>query len=188
MPKLIIWHNIGPILAAKNRLLLLGQCRRFHRSSAGSVTAAFVYRPSADTWPSIGPIPSRLSLLLWHPFLKVVEPESGTLPIHCRYWAKFRLKVGKFKQSKKAAVVGPALNRCKQWNWTNNNSRFLAAEIGPILCRIITFGNSHLGCSITNLKSPIRAQTGPQQKFCLDCIYNSTITRAEIAKHGPEGW
>ena len=31
-----------------------------------------------------------------------------------RYWAKFRLKVGKFKQSKKAAVVGPALDRCKQ--------------------------------------------------------------------------
>ena len=40
--------------------------------------------------------------------------------------------VGKFKQSKKAAVVGPALDRCKQRHWPNNNSRLLAAEIGPI--------------------------------------------------------
>ena len=38
----------------------------------------------------------------------------GTGPILGRYWAKCRLKVGKFKQSKKAAVVGPALDRCKQ--------------------------------------------------------------------------
>ena len=41
MPKLIIRHNIGPILAANSRLLLLGQCRFLHRSSAGLTTAAF---------------------------------------------------------------------------------------------------------------------------------------------------
>ena len=35
LPKLIIRHNIGPILAAKSRLLLLSQCRRLHRSSSG---------------------------------------------------------------------------------------------------------------------------------------------------------
>ena len=57
---------------------------------------------------------------------------------------KFRLKVAKFKQSTKAAVVGPALDRCKRRYWPNNNSRLLAAEIGPILCSIISFGNSHL--------------------------------------------
>ena len=29
-----------------------------------------------------------------------------------RYWAKFQLKVGQFKQSTKATVVGPALDQC----------------------------------------------------------------------------
>ena len=42
LPKLIIRHNIGPISAASSRLLLLVQCRRLHRSSAGPTTAAFV--------------------------------------------------------------------------------------------------------------------------------------------------
>ena len=37
-----MWHNIGPLLAANSRLLLLGQCWRLHRSSAGSTMAAFV--------------------------------------------------------------------------------------------------------------------------------------------------
>ena len=43
MPKfeLPILHNIGPISAANNRLSLLGQCRRLHRSSAGPTTVAF---------------------------------------------------------------------------------------------------------------------------------------------------
>ena len=42
LPKLIIRHNIGPISAAVSRLLLLSQCRRLHRPSAGPTTAAFV--------------------------------------------------------------------------------------------------------------------------------------------------
>ena len=41
MPKVIIRHNIGPISAAKSRLLLLGQCHCLHQSSAGPTTAAF---------------------------------------------------------------------------------------------------------------------------------------------------
>ena len=59
-------HNIGPISAANSRLLLLGQCRHLHRS-----------RASAETWPTIGPIPSRFLLLLWHPVPKVEKSESG---------------------------------------------------------------------------------------------------------------
>ena len=35
-------HNIGPISAAKSRLLLLSQCRRLHRPSVGPTTAAIV--------------------------------------------------------------------------------------------------------------------------------------------------
>ena len=38
---MIIRHNIGPILAAKCRLLLLGQYHCLHRSSAGPTSAAF---------------------------------------------------------------------------------------------------------------------------------------------------
>ena len=41
MPKVIIRHNIGPISATNSRLLLLGQCCRLNRSSAGPTTAAF---------------------------------------------------------------------------------------------------------------------------------------------------
>ena len=41
LPKVIIRHNIGPFSAAKSRLLLLGQCHFFHRSSARPTTAAF---------------------------------------------------------------------------------------------------------------------------------------------------
>ena len=64
LPKLIIRHNIGPISAAKSRLLLLGQCRRFHRSSARPMMAAFVdylnlptfSRNLTQYWPCIKPI------------------------------------------------------------------------------------------------------------------------------------
>ena len=41
-PKMIIWHNIGPFSAVNSRLLILGQCRRLYRPSAGPTTAAFV--------------------------------------------------------------------------------------------------------------------------------------------------
>ena len=40
--RVIIRHNIGPISADNSRLLLLGQCRRLHQSSAGMTTATFV--------------------------------------------------------------------------------------------------------------------------------------------------
>ena len=42
LPKVIIRNNIGPISAAKSRLLLLGQCHCWHRSSAGPSTAVFL--------------------------------------------------------------------------------------------------------------------------------------------------
>ena len=42
LPKLIIWHNIGPISVANSRLLLFEQCRRLHQPSAGPTEAAFV--------------------------------------------------------------------------------------------------------------------------------------------------
>ena len=78
-------------------------------------------------------------------YLCIYIQNCGLRPSQCRYWAKFRLKVGKVKQLIKAAVVGPAFDRCKRRHWPNNNSRLLAAEIGPILCRIISFGISLLG-------------------------------------------
>ena len=46
-------------------------------------------RPSAETWPSIGPIPSRFLLLLWHPVPKVEEPESGPLLGHVSLLREF---------------------------------------------------------------------------------------------------
>ena len=81
LSKLIIRYNIGPISAAKSRLLLLVQCRRLHGSSAGPATAAFVHflylsissRNLAQYWPYT----KLMSLLLWHSVPKVEEPDSG---------------------------------------------------------------------------------------------------------------
>ena len=39
-----------------------------------------------------------------------------------------RLKVGKFEQLIKAAVVGPALDRCKRRYWPNNNSWYFGCQ------------------------------------------------------------
>ena len=51
LSKVIIRHNIGPISAAKSRLLLLGMCNCLHRSSAGPTMAAFV---DCLNWPTFG--------------------------------------------------------------------------------------------------------------------------------------
>ena len=64
MPKVIIRHNIGPISAAKSRLLLLDLCHCLHRSSAGPTTAAYFdclnlptfSRKLAQYWPYTKPI------------------------------------------------------------------------------------------------------------------------------------
>ena len=64
LPKVIIRHNIGLILAAKSQLLLLGQCHCLHRSSAGTTSAAFfdylnsptISRNLAQYWPYTKPI------------------------------------------------------------------------------------------------------------------------------------
>ena len=50
--KLIIRYNIGPISAANSRLLLLSQCCRLHRSSAGPTTAAVF---GCLNWPTFSP-------------------------------------------------------------------------------------------------------------------------------------
>ena len=62
----------------------------------GSQQSATVIRPVspfAKTWLSIGPIPSRLSLLLWHLVPKVEEPEFD--PSTAYYWAMCHFYHGK---------------------------------------------------------------------------------------------
>ena len=92
-------HNIGPISAAKSRLLLLGQCHCLHRSSAGPTTAAFfdcINLPtSAETWPSIGPIPSRKHVLAARVWARIGrQVHTGVIiPAMARYW---QLIFGKF--------------------------------------------------------------------------------------------
>ena len=65
-----IRHKTGPISATKSRLLLLGECRRLHRSSPGPTTTAFFnclnlptfsqnlaqYRPYTRVRHRIGPL------------------------------------------------------------------------------------------------------------------------------------
>ena len=80
--------------------------------NSGFLTSRMVCRGKSDTWPSTVPSMSPTLVLLLSKLDAIVKMTIGK--VQDRYWAKFRLKVGKFKQSKKAAVVGPALDRCKQ--------------------------------------------------------------------------
>ena len=106
----------------------------------GFLSSKIFCRDKSDTWPSKVPSMGRTLALLLSELDAIVKVTIGL--VQGQYWGKFRLKVRKFKQSTKAAVVGPALNRCKRRHWPSNNGRLLAAEIGPILYRI---RNSHLG-------------------------------------------
>ena len=133
-----------PILA---QILVANTCVRYSKRAdavpiSGFLTSRMVCGRNSNTWPSNMLSRGQTLSLLLSKLDSIVKVTIGL--IQGRYWAKFRLKVGKFKQSKKAAVVGPALDRCKRRHWPNNNSRLLAAEIGPILCRIIASGDQHL--------------------------------------------
>ena len=132
LPKLIIWHDIGPIWAANSRLLLFDQCRRLHRSSAGPTTAAFVdfLNLPTETWPSIGLIPSWLFLLLCHPVPKVeVRHSIGPLlyrkqVLTARVWSTIDCQVH-------TGVIILATGR--YWQPIFGNS---FADAGPVLGRI----------------------------------------------------
>ena len=86
LPKVLIQHNIGPISAAKSRLLLLGQCHCLHRSSAGPTTADFFNYLNLPTFNrnmvQYRPYTKSIAILLWHPVLKVEEPDSGSWAAH----------------------------------------------------------------------------------------------------------
>ena len=132
--------NSGP--NSGRQYLFSSQQRADAVPNSGFLTYRIVCRGKSDTWPSnVTSMGQTLTFLISEldAIVKVtIGLEQG------EYWAIFRLKVGKFKQSAKAVVVVPALERCKLRHWPNNNSRLLAAKIGPILCRIISLGNSHL--------------------------------------------
>ena len=63
-----------------------------------------------------------------------------------RFWAKLRRKRGKFEIPMYDAITGTTLDRFERWDWSIRNiGRFLAAKIGPVLDRVFSSGNSHLG-------------------------------------------
>ena len=147
------WNdNSGMYLAANSGInsvrqhLFSVQQRANFVPNSGFLTSRMVWCGRSETWSSNVPSMGRTLALLLSELNAIVKGTIGL--VWGRYWAKYRLKLGKFKQSTKAAVIGLALDRCKRRHWTNNNSRLLAAEIGPILCRIISFGNSHLGYQV----------------------------------------
>ena len=131
--------NSGPNSGRQN--LFSAQQRANAVPNFGFLTSRMGCRGKSDTWPSSMPSMGQTLALLLSELDAIVKVTIGL--VQGRYWARFRLKVGQFKQSTKAVVVGSELNRCKRRHWPNNSSRLLAANIGPILCRIITFGNSH---------------------------------------------
>ena len=120
MPKLIIWHNIDTILA-QSRQSTVGYCYRANVTvcidhvlsrQRRPLSTVKIYRPPAETWPSIGPIRSESSLLLRHPVPKVEEPEFG--PWTARYWALCHFYHGKLF-----------------WKWENQSSAPYRPVTGP---------------------------------------------------------
>ena len=123
---------------------------------------------TAQYWPSIGPIPSQLLLLLWDPVPIVEEPESGPWTAH--YWAICHFYHGKLfwkweKQSSaqhwpvtvpKTSVGGQSLGQ----NWPpsvyrsyhSSNGTILATHIWQHFCRCWTsvgpYLTSHLSSYI----------------------------------------
>ena len=100
--------------------MLLNQSHCSLQSITGPTTAAFVdclNLPNySRTWPSIGPTPSRLSLLLWHPILKVEAPESGSWTAH--YWAICHFYHGKpfWKWENQSSAHQRALLTARIWD------------------------------------------------------------------------
>ena len=79
--------------------------------SSGFLTSRMVCRGKIDTWRSNVPSMGRTLALLLSELDAIVKVTIGL--VQGRYWAKFRLKVGQFKKSIKAADIGPALDQCK---------------------------------------------------------------------------
>ena len=151
--------NLGPNSGRQH--LFSAEQRADAVSTSRFLTSRMVFPGKNDTWRSnvlsMGHI---LALLL----SELDAMEKVTIGLN---WAKFQLE----EQSTKAAVVGPALDRRKRQHLPNNNSRLLAVVIGPALCRIISFGNLHLGLSTTLLK--VRNNASPVRLITLKYMYNN---------------
>ena len=109
-PGMYLAANPGPNSGCQH--LFLAQQRADAVPNSGFLNSGMVCRGKSDTWPSNVPSMSLTLALLLSELDAIVKMTIGL--VQGRYWAKFQLKVGKFKQPKKAAVVGPALERCKQ--------------------------------------------------------------------------
>ena len=113
-----------------------------------------IYHPSAETWPSIGLIPSRLPLFLWHPVPKVEKRESGPWTAH--YWAMCHFYHGKpfwkwenqsLAQHRSVAVLKTSVSgQSLGQNWPpsayrsyhSSNGTILATDLRQHFCRCWT--------------------------------------------------
>ena len=118
LPKLITPHNIGPISA-----IVICPVSPFASvkcwADDGGLCRLFKL---TDLQPKFGPIPSRLSLLLWHPVSKVEEPEYGPWTAH--YWAMYHFHHGK-----------------TFWKWKNQSS----AHYRPVAVPKISVSGQSMG-------------------------------------------
>ena len=156
LPVVIIRHNIGPVSAANIRLLLLGQCRRLHRSSAGPTTVAFVDCSNLPTFsrnlaqyrPYIKPIVTYYTYYYYiagpcvnfprQTILKVKKPDVGTALARC--CAENKCWCPKFGPELAAKCI-PELSFQQRHNIGNRSlEKFWRcwANVGPYL-------TSHLG-------------------------------------------
>ena len=102
----------------------------------------------------------RLAFWLTRQFAGVMPTFS---PVKCHFWAKLQRMHWKFRFPIYRASTGITLGRFERWYWSSNIGQLLAPKIGPILGRVFSSGNSHLGSGhwqrvlcILNLKMVLR--------------------------------
>ena len=154
-PKLIIWHNIGPISAAKSRLLSLGQWRRLHRSSAGPMTPTFVgclnlpnfSRNLAHYRPYIKPIVTFTMASSSESRRASVQPKDGTLLGHMSlfhgktFWGWENQSPAQHRpvDVPKTNVAGQSLGHnwppSAYWSYDSSNGTILATDLRQKFCR-----------------------------------------------------
>ena len=119
------------------------------------------YWLSTETWLSIGPILSRLSLLQWHPVPKVEEPESGPWTAHywvvCHFYQSKPFWKWENQSSAQHRPVAVSKKSVGGQNWLpsayrsyhSSNSTILATNIRQHFCRcwvsVGSYLTSHLG-------------------------------------------
>ena len=180
------------MMAANSRLLLLGQFRRLHRSSAGLATAAFVYCLNLPTF-------SR-NLAQYRPYTKPiftftmasssqsrrarVRPMNGTLLGHVSLLPRqtiLEVRKSEFGTHRPVAVLKTSV-RGQNWppsayrSYHFSNGTILATDLRQHFCRCWASVGPYLTSHLGTLECIIRFECALVQFIGAQKVRNSSLT------------